>query len=83
VGRLQFDVLQYRLKSEYGVETELETLPYTCSAWLEGDQETFDPPVQVLKTRDKLDRPVVLFKTQWDKDYTAKKCPQHHLLDMA
>ena len=26
VGRLQFDVLQYRLKAEYGVDTELETL---------------------------------------------------------
>ncbi len=83
VGRLQFDVLQYRLKAEYGVETELELLPYQCSAWLQGDPETFDPPVGVLKTRDKLGRPVVLFKTPWDKEYTAKKCPQYPLADMA
>jgi peptide chain release factor 3 len=83
VGRLQFDVLQYRLKSEYGVETVLETLPYTCSAWLIGDPDTFDPPVQVVKTKDKLDRPVVLFKSSWDKDYTAKKCPGHSFADMA
>ena len=46
VGRLQFDVLQYRLKSEYGVESDLELLPYTCSAWLQGDVDSFDPPVQ-------------------------------------
>jgi peptide chain release factor 3 len=83
VGRLQFDVLQYRLKSEYGVETALELLPYQCSAWLEGDPDSFDPPVSVLKTRDRHERPVVLFKTQWDKEYTARKCPVHKLLDMA
>jgi len=82
VGRLQFDVLQYRLKSEYGVETELEPLPFQSSAWLKGDPGTFDPPVQVLKTRDKQGRPVILFKSSWDKDYTAKKCPDHPLADM-
>jgi len=82
VGRLQFDVLQYRLKSEYGVDTELETLPYTSSAWLVGNPDTFDPPVQVLKTKDKLNRPVILFKTSWDKDYTARKCPDYSFADM-
>jgi peptide chain release factor 3 len=76
-------VLQYRLKAEYGVETVLETLPYQCSAWLVGDVDAFDPPVQVLKTKDRLDRPVILYRTTWDKDYTAKKCPNHQLLDMA
>jgi peptide chain release factor 3 len=83
VGRLQFDVLQYRLKAEYGVESDLELLPYACSAWLIGDADNFDPPVQVLKTKDKQNRPVVLFRTPWDKDYTAKKCPNHNLVDMA
>jgi len=82
VGRLQFDVLQYRLKAEYGVETVLEPLPFQCGAWLEGDPESFDPPVTVLKTRDRKGRPVVLFKTPWDKDYTARKCPGHKLADM-
>ncbi len=82
VGRLQFDVLQYRLKSEYGAETQLELLPYQSSAWLVGDPETFDPPVQVLKTRDRRDRPVILFKTPWDKEYTQRKCPDHKLVDM-
>ena len=36
VGRLQFEVLQYRLRDEYGVETELSELPFQCSAWLVG-----------------------------------------------
>jgi peptide chain release factor 3 len=82
VGRLQFDVLQYRLKAEYGAETQLELLPFQSSAWLVGDPETFDPPVQVLKTRDRRNRPVILFKTAWDKEYTQRKCPDHKLVDM-
>ncbi len=83
VGRLQFDVLQYRLKNEYGADTQLELLPYQTSAWLIGDPETFDPPVQIVKTRDRLDRPVILFKSQWEKEYTQRKCPNHKLVDMA
>ena len=82
VGRLQFDVLQYRLKNEYGVDTVLDLLPYQCSAWLQGDPETFDAPVNVLRTRDRQGRPVILFKTQWDKEYTIRKCPGHPLVDM-
>lgn len=80
---LQFDVLQYRLRDEYGVDTKLELLPYACGAWLIGDPDTFDPPVAVLRTKDRQDRPVILFKTAWDKDYTIRKCPYHKLADMA
>ncbi len=83
VGKLQFDVLQYRLKNEYKTDTQLELLPYQSSAWLLGDPETFDPPLQVMKTRDRLDRPVILFKSPWEKEYTQRKCPNHKLVDMA
>ena len=37
VGQLQFEVMQYRLKDEYGVDTVLTPLPYHCSAWIMGD----------------------------------------------
>jgi len=83
VGRLQFDVLQYRLKGEYGVETVLETLPYTCSAWVQGEMESFDAPVPVLKLKDGKGRAVVLFKSAWDKEYTQRKCQGYTFLDMA
>jgi peptide chain release factor 3 len=52
VGRLQFDVLQYRLRHEYRVETVLDTLPFTCSAWLEGDPETFKRPSASMIVKD-------------------------------
>ena len=40
VGRLQFDVIQSRLKSEYEVDVRFETLPSQHARWVEG---SFDP----------------------------------------
>jgi peptide chain release factor 3 len=83
VGRLQFDVLQYRLKDEYGVEVEVTPLSFTCSAWLEGDPETFKKPLQSILVRDARDRAMVLFKSPWEKNYAAQQNPEHRLVDMA
>ncbi len=83
VGRLQFEVLQYRLEDEYGVPTTLQNMPYVCSSWLKGDRETFDPPTTALMARDIRDRPVVLFRSEWDKQAAGRKNPDHELLDMA
>ena len=35
VGPLQFEVVQYRLKSEYGAESRLEPAPWTILRWIE------------------------------------------------
>ena len=35
VGTLQFDVLEYRLKNEYGVDLYMEGLPYEYLLWIE------------------------------------------------
>lgn len=83
VGRLQFDVLQYRLKSEYGVTANLTPMPYTCSAWVKGDPETFKMPSSALMARDRLDRPMVLFSSEWEKNYAAQQNPDHELVNYA
>lgn len=82
VGQLQFEVLQYRLRDEYGVETQLNQVPYECSAWLIGDLETFKKPAQSMVTWDSQDRPVILFSTQWEKQYAVKQNPGHQFLDI-
>ncbi|RMH35824.1 MAG: peptide chain release factor 3 [Nitrospirae bacterium] len=82
VGRLQFDVLQFRLRQEYRVETKLEVLPYECSAWLEGDIETFNAPSDALIVKDHRDRPVVLFRSAWSKQFARERNPQVRLLEM-
>jgi len=83
VGKLQFDVLLYRLRDEYGVETRLTPLPYSCSAWLEGDPKSFQPPVTSMVVRDARERVLVLFGEEWDKRYAIKNNPAHRLLDVA
>ena len=42
VGQLQFEVLEYRLKNEYGVDIIRDNLPYEHLRWIENDEEDFD-----------------------------------------
>ncbi len=83
VGQLQFEVLQYRLQDEYGVETRLTQLPYECSAWLKDGEDSFKAPTNSLLARDKRGRRVVLFKSALDKRIAAQQNPEHELLDFA
>ena len=83
VGKLQFEVLQYRLSDEYKVETTISPLPFECSAWVQGDMATFNAPTTSLVTKDARGRTVVLFMSIWDKQSAARKNPAHTLLDYA
>jgi peptide chain release factor 3 len=83
VGRLQFEVLCFRLKDEYGVETRLSELPYQCSGWLVGDPLTFQPTPGSMLARDSRDRPVVLFPSVWDRQYCFRNNPGHEFREYA
>ncbi len=83
VGRLQFDVLQYRLKDEYGVETQLSPLSFTCSGWLVGDVNAFTPTPGSLLARDARGRPVALFPSEWDRKYCFRQNPAHRFEEYA
>lgn len=83
VGILQFEVLQYRLEDEYGVETRLTNLPYECSAWLDDNEASFRAPTNSLLARDRRGRRVILFKSTFDKRIAAQQNPDHQLLDYA
>lgn len=82
VGQLQFEVMQYRLRDEYGVETILQPLPYQCSAWLIGDTKSFQKPMNAMILRDRYERPIVLFGEIWEKQYAIKQNPDHQLVDI-
>ncbi len=73
VGQLQFEVMQYRLQDEYGVETQLTSLPYTCSSWIEGDVKLFQKSYNSILMKDANDKPMVLFVSQWEKQYSIKQ----------
>jgi len=82
VGQLQFEVMQYRLKDEYGAETIISSLPYQCSAWILGDMEKFAKPTSAALVQDIQGRPMALFSSQWEKEYCMKQNPNHTLVDV-
>ena len=82
VGRLQFEVLQYRLRHEYRVETILNPLPFECSAWLVGDPASFKVTSDVMIVKDRQDRHVVLFPNPRSKGFAIERNPGHKLLEM-
>lgn len=70
VGPLQFEVLQYRLKSEYGAESVLEKAPWQFVRWLEKEVEDVRAlesilPYGAARARDIHGNPVLLFVTPW------------------
>lgn len=82
VGQLQFEVMQYRLLDEYGVETRINPQSYQASAWLIGDLETFKKPSTAIMVWDAKKRPMVIFEEPWEKRYAAEQNPNHQLVDI-
>lgn len=69
VGQLQFEVVQYRLQNEYGVETLLELLSYSVARWVAGGWEALEQVGRLFNTatvKDSWGRPVLLFRNEWN-----------------
>lgn len=69
VGQLQFEVVQFRLQNEYGAETRLEPLPYKVARWVSGGWSALEKVGRIFNTmtvKDNWDRPVLLFKNEWN-----------------
>ena len=68
VGRLQFEVVQFRILSEYGVDTTLESIPFEVARWVKDGWkalEKIDRVFNAITVKDSWDRPVLLFKNKW------------------
>ncbi len=86
VGQLQFEVVQYRLQSEYGVETRIEPLgEYTHARWLVGDPDALDRVEWIVNARKAVDadgRPVALIKGEWALNYMMERNPDIRFSDV-
>ena len=83
VGPLQFEVLQYRLQSEYGAETRLEPGPWNTVRWVDPDGEQpgeDDLPTGCRLVADASERPAVLFTADWEEGFFLEKHPRVKLL---
>lgn len=79
VGQLQFEVVQFRLLQEYGVETLLDLLPYTVARWVTAGWEALEKAGRLFNTvtvKDSLGRPVLLFRNEWNCQQVEGDCPE-------
>jgi peptide chain release factor 3 len=86
VGQLQFEVVQFRMLSEYGVETTLEALPYNLARWVAGGWEAIEKAGRIFNTltvKDNWNRPVLLFKNEWNLQQVNEDHPQLKLNKIA
>jgi peptide chain release factor 3 len=81
VGALQFDVIASRLRTEYGVNAEIEQTPYAAARWLAGPDVKL-PPLggNTVLAIDRDERRALLFGSQWELDYFHRHHPSIDLL---
>ncbi len=67
VGMLQLEVLDYRLKNEYGVDTVIDHLPFRHIRWIKSEfnPKTFKLTTDTIIARDLEENPVLLFQNEW------------------
>jgi len=87
VGPLQFDVLQYRLESEYGVKSRMETAPWTQIRWVREkgsgtsgkrgviSKPTGQIPLGAAWAQDVFRQWVVLLPSAWTAKYFTEENP--------
>lgn len=78
VGLLQFDVLTYRLKNEYGVDLLQNSLPYSVARWIDGDIDisTLKGIDNALIVKDNRGRHVILISNEWQMGWVIERNPE-------
>ena len=80
VGVLQFDVMKFRMQSEYNVEIRLEELPYEHIRWIvnkdEVDVATLSGTSDMKKVIDMKGNPLLLFINSWSVGMTQERNPK-------
>ncbi len=92
VGPLQFEVVQWRLQSEYGAESRLAPAPWTLLRWLElppalVTPKGFDYTKLIVASgvsfgADKFEQPVAFFPNDWTMRYFVEKNPDLKLHEL-
>jgi len=89
VGVLQFEVLEHRLKNEYGVEILRTNLSYRHARW--AVQKNPEEPIDLRKITitstsllvlDKDESPVILFESEWGISWALERNPGLSLDDI-
>jgi peptide chain release factor 3 len=83
VGPLQFEVVQYRLESEYGAEARFESTGFITARWYRNNNgKELTLPYTASLARDMAGQPVVLFQDEWSLRYFSEKNPDVELSEI-
>ncbi len=84
VGPLQFEVVQYRLESEYGAPSQLETATWEAFRWLPSgvDPKGLKLPTGCRVAWDSSGQPGILFPSAWTQRYFGEQNPNVQLLEL-
>ena len=86
VGQLQLEVVNHRLKNEYGVDSILESMPYQIARWVSEGWSSIDAIGRVFNckiVKDCWNRPVILFKNEWNLNQFLEDHPKLNLNNVA
>ena len=86
VGTLQFDVFQYRMKSEYGVDLRMEGLPYEELRFIRRSpvpEKDLNLSSDVELLEDYRGRLLLVFTSHWAIDFTVRRNPGLELAETA
>ena len=78
VGPLQFEIVQHRLKQEYGADSRLEPAPWTFVRWpgtADADAADLRLPTGVAEALDPDGERVLLFEDEWQLRMFAERNP--------
>ena len=86
VGQLQLDVVRHRLKNEYGVDSNLEAMPYQLARWVSkgwSELDNIDRLFNCKIVKDCWNRPVILFKNQLNFNQVNEDYPDFKMNKVA
>ncbi len=88
VGPLQFEVVQYRMETEYNAETRMEPAPFSAMRWVEGEKSVdelaaeISLPTGVRIAEDIKGYAVFLFPEEWAIRYFQDNNPSIKLIEL-
>ncbi len=86
VGQLQLEVVQHRLENEYGVPTRLEPMGFQVARWVSGGWKSIEQMGRIFNCKtvqDAWQRPVLLFKNDWNLNQLQEEHPNLELCSIA
>ncbi|OAB48580.1 peptide chain release factor 3 [Paenibacillus antarcticus] len=84
VGQLQFEVFEYRMKGEYGVDVQLQRMQYQFARWLVDDNiDASKFRINSTLVKDKKGNYVVLFENEYAMRTAMEKNPTAKFLEIA